>query len=178
MKSLILICIFIFFQLSCAPVKRTTVIPLPIIMIPDARDESKPKQYVMLKLPYGIIIQNGTSIETKASYHFFDRDKKIIMKTLDVNKLISKLKNIPDKSKIDMISKCTIGFYNEYGANIDNYYKKLKNIFKQKKFNFIYSEKNDKRHASFCYCETGFMILEKYVSIDHLLPYVDKFKKK
>ncbi len=135
---------------------------IPIIVPPDARGKSAtPKQYVMLKLPYGLIIHNGDYPPGAPLFCLFDRDKKRIMKTQDVNVLLAELKGIPDGATIDMVSKCTVAFYNQYGINIDEQYEKISALFKQKRFTLVRSLEDDVRHASFCYCEGGFTILDE-----------------
>jgi hypothetical protein len=147
---------------------RTTVVdrqagtPMPIIVQPDARDKTDtPKQYVMLKLPYGLIIHNGDYPPGAPLFCLFDRDEKRILKTQNVNVLLTELKRIPDGATIDMVSKCTVAFYNQYGINIDEQYEKIASVLKKKRFKLVDSLEDDERHASFCYCEGGFTLLDE-----------------
>jgi hypothetical protein len=141
---------------------RQTAAQMPIIAKPDARDKTgTPRQYVMLKLPYGLIIHNGDYPPGAPLFCLFDRDEKRIMKTQDVDVLHAELKKIPDGATVDMVSKCTVAFYNQYGINIDQQYEKISALLKQKRFKLVHSLEDDDRHASFCYCEGGFTILDE-----------------
>jgi len=147
--------------------------PLPIIVLPDVRNTSAPKRYVMLHLDYGLIISNGDT-KSAPSYYLFCRDEKRIVKTHDVQVFLSELQKIPDHSKIDMVSKCTVPFYTQYGVNIDKEYQQVMDLLKQKQCILIESLEDDERHASFCYCEGGFTILDEYKSEQGVAPDADK----
>jgi len=165
MKTGTAILLIVFLALAgCSALSpdRQTAAPMPIIVKPDARDKtSTPKQYVMLKLPYGLIIHNGDYPPGAPLFCLFDRDQKRIMKTQDVNVLLAELKKVPDGVTIDMVSKCTVAFYNQYGINIDEQYEKISALLEQKRFKLVQSLEDDDRHASFCYCEGGFTILDE-----------------
>ncbi len=147
--------------------------PIPIIVLPDARDKTALKRYVILKLPYGLIIHNGDYPDGAPLYCLFIRNQKRILKTQDVDSLLAELKKFPDGAKIDMISKCTIPFYTQYGVNIDEQYKAIMSLLKRKQFKLVSSLEDDERHASFCYCEGGFTILDEYKSEQSHAPDAD-----
>ena len=133
--------------------------PMSIIALPDRRAGGV-KDYVKLRLPYGIIVSNADT-NSPASYYLFCRDKRTILKTEDVDVFLAKLKDLPDGATVDRISKCTVGFYTQYGVKIDEQYKRITALLKRKRFKLVSSLENDEKHASFCYCETGFTILKK-----------------
>jgi hypothetical protein len=137
--------------------------PIPIIVLPNIRDTTSPKRYVMLMLEYGLIISNADT-NSAPSYYLFCRDDKRIMKTHDVDAFLAELEALPDGVTIDMVSKCTAPFYTQYGVNIDEQYNRISALLKRKRFKLVSSLEDDNRHASFCYCEGGFTILDEYKS--------------
>lgn len=135
---------------------------MPIIVLPDVPLERFPNRYVMLRLEYGIIISN-LDITKLPEYYLFYRDDNKILKTKDVKVFIEELNKLPEECTIDNISKCTVPFYSQYGVNINKEWKLVKEIVDKKRFKMVYSQEDDSRHATFCYCERGFKILEKGV---------------
>lgn len=140
---------------------RQDVAGFPIIVLPDARDKSSPKKYVMLRIEYGLIISNG-DVKSAPSYYLFCRDEKRILKTHDVNVLLAELEKLPDRAAVDLIDKCTVPFYTQYGVNIAKQYKSVMDLLRRKRCKVVTSLEDDERHASFCYCEGGFTILGEH----------------
>ena len=148
-------------------VQNLFIDPMPIILLPPPRNSSVPRKHVMLYLNYGLIVDNE---DKKPSYYLFSHNSKRIYKTHDVANFLRELNKIPEKSMIDMINKCTASFYEdgrgvrgggyEYGVNIKKEYAQIMKLLQRKKCVFVRSLDQDVRHASFCYCETGFQILE------------------
>jgi hypothetical protein len=134
--------------------------PMSIIALPDKRGKVSIKQYVKLQLPYGMIVSNADT-NSPPSYYLFSRDKRTILKTHDVVAFLAELEKLPDGVTIDMISKCTVPFYTPKGVNIDAQYKKITALLERKRLRLVSSLEDDAKHASFCYCETGFIILDK-----------------
>jgi len=133
--------------------------PMSIIALPDRR-ANVVKEYVKLRLPYGIIVSNAYT-NSPPSYYIFSRDERKILKTEDVDVFLAELKDLPDGATVDRISKCTVGFYTQYGVKMDEQYRRITALLKRKRFKLVSSLEDDEKHASFCYCETGFTILEK-----------------
>ena len=127
----------------------------------------------MLRLDYGLIISNGDT-NGVPRYYLFCRDQKRIAKTHDVQVFLSELEKIPDHSKIDMVSKCTVPFHTQYGVNIDKEHQQVIDMLKRKQCILIDSREDDERHASVCYCEGGFTILDECKSEQGAAPDADK----
>ena len=134
--------------------------PMSIIALPEKRGKTSIKEYVKLQLPYGMIVSNADT-NSPPSYYLFSRDKRTILKTHDVVVFLAELEKLPDGVTIDMISKCTVPFYTPKGVNIDAQYKKITALLERKRLRLVSSLEDDAKHASFCYCETGFIILDK-----------------
>lgn len=163
MKKKYIILLIALVAVSCnafAVPKNQVSRPMSIIALPNGQDHSLIKDYVQLKLPYGMIVSNGDT-NSAPSYYLFCRDKRTILKTEDVDVFLAGLEALPKGATIDMVSKCTVGFYTQYGINIDNQYKKISSLLKQKQFKLISSMEDDELHTFFCCCETGFIILKK-----------------
>jgi len=133
---------------------------MPIIALPEKLGSKTIKEYVTLRLPYGIIISNA---DTKSAprYYLFSSKQKTILNTHDVGVFLAEVEKIPDGATIDMVSKCTVPFNTEYGVNIDEENKRVYALLERKRFRLVSSLEDDEKHASFCYCETGFTILDK-----------------
>ncbi|MDD2709850.1 MAG: hypothetical protein PHV34_17845 [Verrucomicrobiae bacterium] len=136
---------------------------MPIIKLSGAHARVAANKYVMLKMDYGLIIDNGDK-KYGADYYLFLRNERRIVKTRNVRVFLTEIVKLPDGSEIDVIGKCTVPFYNEYGVKIDNEYARVMDLLRRKNCRLIGSFEEDKRHASFCYCGTGFTILDKYGS--------------
>jgi hypothetical protein len=134
--------------------------PMSIIALPEKRGAASIKEYVKLQLPYGMIVSNADT-NSPPSYYLFSRDMRTILKTHDVVVFLAELEKLPDGATLDMISKCTVPFYSKNGVNIDEQYKKITALLERKRFKLVSSLEDDAKHASFCYCETGFIILDK-----------------
>ncbi len=137
--------------------------PLPIVLLKGARHISSPERYVMLQFEYGLIISNADTNRPPA-YYLFSRKEQRRFRTEDVDAFLSELSRIPDGRVVDMISKCTAPFYTQYGVKMDAEYARVMSMLKKKRFTLINSLDEDPRHASFCYCETGFTILDGQAS--------------
>jgi hypothetical protein len=134
--------------------------PMSIIALPEKRGEASIKQYVKLQLPYGMIVSNADT-NSPPSYYLFSRNMRTILEARDVVVFLAELEKLPDGVTIDMISKCTVPFYIKNGVNIDEQYKQITALLERKRFKLVSSLEEDAKHASFCYCETGFIILDK-----------------
>jgi len=134
--------------------------PMSIIAIPEKWGSTAIKEYVTLQLPYGIIVSNADT-NSAPSYYLFSRSRRTILKTHDVDVFLAEVDKLPDGVTIDMVSKCTVPFYTQYGVNIDEQYKKISALLERKRFRLVSCLGDDEKHASFCYCETGFIILDK-----------------
>ena len=134
--------------------------PMSIIALPEKWGSATIKDYVTLQLPYGIIVSNADT-NSAPSYYLFSRNKRTILKTHDIDMFLAEVDKLPDGASIDMISKCTVPFHTQYGVNIDEQYKNISALLERKRFRLVTSLEDDERHASFCYCENGFIILEK-----------------
>lgn len=132
--------------------------PMPIIVLLD--QYNKPATEVMLKIDYGMIISNGDTSK-KPDYYLFFRKQKRTVKTQNFDKFLSEIKEIPDNSMIDMIGKCTVGFYTPYGVDIEKEYSQTMELLKKKNCILVESMEQDERHAMFCYCLQDFEILEE-----------------
>lgn len=138
--------------------------PIPIILLADKYTKPDiPRRYVMLKIEYGMIISN-IDVNNAPEYYLFCRDQKRIFKTTDINEFLAELEKIPDGSRIDMVSKCSVPFNSNFGINIDAECAEIAELSERKKFTFVESLDDDPNHATFCYCENGFTILDRYDS--------------
>lgn len=137
--------------------------PLAIILLKDARHISSPERHVMLQLDYGLIISNADTNRPPA-YYLFSRKERRRFRTENVNAFLLELSRIPDGRAVDMVSKCTVPFYTQYGAKMDAEYARVMSMLKKKQCILVNSLEEDPRHASFCYCETGFTILDGQAS--------------
>lgn len=134
--------------------------PMSIIALPAKPGSTTIESYVKLQLPYGLIISNADT-KKPPSYYLFCRDNRTIVKTDDVDAFLAELERLPDGVTIDRVSKCTVGFYTQHGVKMDKEYERVSSLLKRKRFKLVSSLEEDPRHASFCYCETGFIILDK-----------------
>jgi hypothetical protein len=77
-----------------------------------------------------------------------------------VNVFLTELEKLPDGTTIDKIAKCTVPFCTQWGVDIEKELVRINALYTKKKFSFVRSLDDDKRHATFCYCEGGFTILD------------------
>ncbi len=154
----IVMLIAIMFSVSCTTFNKEEAppTPMPVIVLSgpgDAAGPNPPSQVVQyLKMEYGLIIDNWSDPE-EATFYLFLRDEKRVVATQDAEVFIDALKSLPDGAKIDMIGKCTVGFYHKYGKNIDEEYAAIQKVMKDKQFElFDTHEHPDPRHLFFCYC--------------------------
>lgn len=161
-KNYIILALLLAIAEGCASVEpaEQRVESMSIIAIPERKGSTTIREFVKLKLPYGMIVSNGDK-KSAPEYYLFYRDKKAILRSTDVDALLEKLEALPNGATIDIIGKCTVPFCTEYGVNIDEQCKKISALLDRKRFKIVSSLEDDERHASFCYCETGFMILDK-----------------
>lgn len=139
--------------------------PIPIILLADKYTKPNiPRRYVMLKIEYGMIITNTGADIKIPEYYLFCRDQKRIVKTTNADEFISELEKIPDGSRIDIISKCSVPFYinTDESVDISDQYRKIMDVLARKKCVLIESLDDDPNHIFFCYCETGYTILDRY----------------
>jgi len=144
-----------------APPRAPDGPPLPIIALPDLRTETPDRRYVMLRLPYGLIVSNMDYPETPPLYCLFCRDERRIVKTRDLAVFLAELERLPDRAVVDWIDKCTVPFCSEYGVNLDRELAAIRAVERRQRFQAVRSLEDDPRHAGFCYCEGGFTILDR-----------------
>lgn len=134
--------------------------PMSIIALPEKYGSETIGEYVKLRLPYGMIVSNGNT-NSAPRYCLFCRDKRTILNTTDVDVFLKGLEALPDEAVIDMVGKCTVPFYTKSGVDIDEQYKKISSLLERKRFKVVRSDDDDGRHVLFCYCMTGFIILDQ-----------------
>jgi len=132
--------------------------PLPIIELRPREGDAAP-ELVHLRLDYGLILDNADTARP-ARYHLFSRRERRILSTERIDELIAAIRVIPDGSAVDLIGKCTIGFDNPFGSDIDRERAAVHALLAEKRCPLVTNLKEDERHASFCTCERAFTILE------------------
>jgi hypothetical protein len=124
--------------------------PFPIIELVTQGPDGALKRHVMLHLDDGVIISNS-DMNAVPSYHLFCRDDKRILKTPGVNVWLAELEQLPDGTTIDKVAKCTVPFCTQYGVDIAKEQARIDAVYKKKKFSFVASFADDKRHARAVY---------------------------
>ena len=130
-----------------------------IVLVPG--EACSTQRVVGLQLDYGLIVSNGDT-NSAPSYYLFCRNEKRIVKTQDVNAFLAELDRLPDGATIDLVSKCTVPFYTQYGVSITNQYNSIMALLRRKRARLVTSLEDDIRHASFCYCGSRITILDRY----------------
>ncbi len=134
--------------------------PLPIIALRNRWETNAPTKYVMLHLDYGIIMPYSRKDPPDFWYYLFSRHERKIIKTQDFGVFMREVKRIKNGSTIDFVGKCTSGFLTTVLMSDPSFV----DLLKRKKCTVVSSMEGDKRHASFCYCERDYTILEKVPS--------------
>ena len=119
------------------------------------------QRVVGLQLDYGLIVSNGDT-NCAPRYYLFCRNEKRIVMTKNAKAFLAELDTLPDGATVDLVSKCTVPFYTQYGVGITNEYNSVITALHRKRARLVSSLEDDGRHTSFCYCGSRITILEKY----------------
>jgi len=140
---------------SCAHTRLAshTATPLPIISLKSRTKSNAATKYIMLHLDYGIIV-------TGDHFYLFDRKRRKIFKTKDMREFLKELFSINHGASIDLIDRCSLPWHTSFLESSGI----LGDLVKRKQCRVVSSERDDRLHVFFCWCECDYTILDEVPS--------------